>query len=92
MAQISPKPNIKSSIPSNLQLLDENIDPFYHRIYSRKVVVVLCYGQVVIAFLAIVSQFIGLAYPYEGYGYANAGIIFVFGEKYNEHFFAMGVG
>lgn len=74
MAQISPKPNIKPSIPSNLQLMDENIDPFYHRIYSRKVVVVLCYGQVVIAFLAIVSQFIGLAYPYEGYGYANAGI------------------
>ena len=44
------------------------------RICSRKVVVVLCYGQVIIAFLAIVSQFIGLAYPYEGYGYANAGI------------------
>ena len=74
MAQISPNPNIKPSIPSNWRLLDENIDPFYHRIYSRKVVVVLCYGQVVIAFLAIVSQFIGLAYPYEGYGYANAGI------------------
>ena len=74
MAQISPVSNIQSIIPPNVQHLDENIDPFYHRIYSRKVVVVLCYGQVVIAFLAIVSQFIGLAYPYEGYGYANAGI------------------
>ena len=74
MAQISPVSNIQSIIPPNVKHLDENIDPFYHRIYSRKVAVVLCYGQVIIAFLAIVSQFIGLAYPYEGYGYANAGI------------------
>ena len=67
MAEIAPAET------SNLNLIDENIDPYYNKIFLKKPVTLLSYGQLVLSFLAILSEIITTSYPYVWSAHYNPG-------------------
>ena len=73
-----------SLTPNEFANSHENIDPFYHSIFSRKPVIFLSYVQVGMSCLAILSQIMAMIYPYGyviPYGYGAALSVFAYGSS-----------
>ena len=75
---VSPPPNY-SALPRknnpNASMYLHNSDPFYETHFSKKATIFLSYIQLFLSLVLIISEIIGIKYPFNWYIYGSPGMI-----------------